>query len=152
MAALTALSGSCACGKCSNAGRRLHSSKPAANTLLVHGHVRARTEVQSWRLPLYVRAAGHGVLSHLISNRWPCHQVHCTLLMTTPKPSGSDPGRLEAWISAASHNFALWGPLLAAPRDVPAPDLVRAFQTHPMLSFQSCRCKQGENMGPACIF
>lgn len=99
MAALTAPSGCCACGKCSNVGRSLHSSKSAANAPLVHGQVRTRTEVQSWRPPLYIRAAGHGVLSFLISNRWPCHRMHCTLLLTMPQPSQR---RLKTEISVVS--------------------------------------------------
>lgn len=55
------------------------------------------------------------------------------------------------YISVVSLHFALWGPLLTAVRDGPAPNLLCVFQTHPRLSFQSCRCKQDENMSSASI-
>lgn len=87
VAALTAPSGCPTCGKCSDVGRSLHSSKSAANTPLVHSQVRTRTEVQRWRPHLYIHAVGHGAVSFLISNRWPCRQMHCTLLLIMPKPN-----------------------------------------------------------------
>lgn len=105
VAALTAPSGCCVCGKHSDVGRSLHSSKSAANTPLVHSQVRTRTEVRSWRPHLYIRAVGHGVLSFLISNRWPCHQMHCTLLLIMPKPKDSDSRRLKIQIFVVRLHF-----------------------------------------------
>lgn len=152
MAALTAPSGCCACGKCGDVGWGPHSSKSVANTLLVHSQVRTRTEVQIWRRHLYIHAVGCGVLSFLISNRWPCHQMHCTLLLIMPKPNDLDSRRLKIEISVMSLHFALWGPLLTAVRDGPAPNLLWAFETLSRLPFQNCRCKQGENTGSASLF
>lgn len=74
--------------------------------------------------------------------------MHCTFFFSnqsTCTPEG------RKYVSVVSPHFALWGPLQSAVRDGPAPNLLCVFQVHPRLSFQSCRCKQGENMGSASI-